>query len=80
MTIDLNYRSLQDAIIKSYTSGDLDNSMNQQVESLKMLARLYDPKLFHNGNIRATRVRLLTEVQSKVDKIIERKIFNVMKE
>jgi len=74
--IDLIYHSLRNAIFNSYHSGDMDNTLNQLDESLKYLDELYDPTLFHNGNINATRVRLLTEVQAKVDLSMGKKIFS----
>jgi len=74
--IDLIYHSLKNAIINSYHSGDMDNKMGQLEKSLKYLDELYDPTLFHNGNINATRVRLLTEVQAKVDESMGRKNFS----
>ena len=76
--IDLIYHSLRNAIFNSYNSGDMDNTLNQLDESLKYLDELYDPTLFHNGNINATRVRLLTEIQAKVDASMGRKNFSDM--
>ena len=78
MTTDLIYRSLRDAIINSYQSGEMDNTMGQLEKSLEQLDALYTPKLFHNGHIKDAKIRLLTKIQTNVDKIMGVKIYSDM--
>ena len=65
---DLLYESLRNDIIKSYTSGDLDNSVGQMDMSLELLNRLYDREKFGNGDITKERLKLLAKIQGMVDK------------
>ena len=76
--IDLIYNSLKVAIIKSYESGEMDNSMGQMEESLSSLDALYDAKLFRNGRIRQAKVLLLREIQARVDEAMGKKIYSDM--
>jgi len=70
MATDLIYHSLRNAIIHSYQSGDMDNSMGQMNISLSVLHELYDPVRFHTGKITAEKIKLLTDVQTEVDFIM----------
>jgi hypothetical protein len=65
---DLNYENLKARIIKSYSSGEMDNTMNQMGESLRVLDKLYTPERFRDGRIEGAKVRLLTEIQTEVDR------------
>jgi len=78
MTTDLIYRSLRNAIINSYQSGEMDNTMGQLKKSLEQLDALYTPTLFHNGHIKDAKIRLLTKIQTNVDKIMGVKIYSDM--
>ena len=78
MTTDLIYHSLRNAIIHSYKSGDMDDTMGQLKKSLEQLDELYNPTLFHNGHIKDAKIRLLTKIQTKVDKIMGVKIYSDM--
>ena len=78
MTTDLIYHSLRNAIIHSYQSGEMDNTMGQLKKSLEQLDTLYNPKLFHNGHIVDAKIRLLTKIQNRVDKIMGVKIYSDM--
>ena len=53
----------------------MDNTMGQLKKSLEQLDELYNPTLFHNGNIKDAKIRLLTKIQTKVDKIMGVKIY-----
>jgi len=52
--------------------------MGQLKKSLEQLDALYNPKLFHNGHIQDAKIRLLTRIQAKVDKIMGVKIYSDM--
>ena len=76
--IDLIYHSLRNAIIRSYESGEMDNSMGQMELSLSTLDEKYNPTLFHHGEIRDESVRLLTEIQTEVDSIMGKRVYSDM--
>ena len=77
-SIDLIYHSLRNAIIHSYQSGEMDNSMNQMEESLKVLDEKYNPTRFHSGKIIAEKIKLLTEIQTEVDAVMGVRVYSDM--
>ena len=52
--------------------------MGQLKKSLEQLDELYTPTLFHNGHIKDAKIRLLTKIQTNVDKIMGVKIYSDM--
>lgn len=78
MPIDLIYMSLKNAIIESYESGDMDDSMGQKEESLSALDDIYDVGRFRNGRIREAKIRILNEIQTRVDKVMGKKVYSDM--
>jgi len=76
MTTDLIYETLKKNIIKSYTSGDLDNSVDQMSMSLNALDRLYDAKRFQDLRyIKNEKKKLLIEIQEIVDQEVFRSMY-----
>ena len=68
MATDLIYETLKKDIIRSYVSGDLDNSVDQINMSLSALDRLYDATKFLDLRyIKTEKVRLLTKIQEAVN-------------
>ena len=78
MTTDLIYHSLRNAIIESYQSGDMDGTMGQMEESLSALDDIYDVKRFRNGKIIEAKIKILNEIQTKVDKVMGKKVYSDM--
>ena len=76
MTTNLIYEELKKNIIKSYTSGDLDNSVDQISMSLDALDRLYDAKRFQDLRyIKNEKEKLLIEIQEIVDQQVFRSMY-----
>ena len=76
MTTNLIYEELKKNIIKSYTSGDLDNSVDQISMSLDALDRLYDAKRFQDLRyIKNEKKKLLIEIQEIVDQEVFRSMY-----
>ena len=76
MTTNLIYEELKKNIIKSYTSGDLDNSVDQISMSLDALDRLYDAKRFQDLRyIKNEKEKLLIEIQEIVDQGVFRSMY-----
>jgi len=78
MPIDLIYMSLKNAIIESYESGDLSDTMGQMEESLSALDDIYDVKRFRNGRIREAKTQILNEIQTRVDMVMGKKVYSDM--
>ena len=76
MTTDLIYETLKKNIIKSYISGDLDNSVDQINMSLNALNRLYDAKRFQDlRHIKKEKTELLAKIQEIVDQQVFRSMY-----
>ena len=76
MTTNLIYEELKKNIIESYTSGDLDNSVDQISMSLDALDRLYDAKRFQDLRyIKNEKEKLLIEIQEIVDQQVFRSMY-----
>ena len=76
MTTNLIYEELKKNIIKSYTSGDLDNSVDQISMSLNALDQLYDAKRFQDLRyIKNEKKKLLIEIQEIVDQEVFRSMY-----
>ena len=78
MATDLIYHSLRNAIIESYQSGDLANEMGQMEESLSALDDIYDVTRFRSGKIIEAKIKILNEIQTKVDKVMGKKVYSDM--
>jgi len=78
MTTDLIYHSLRNAIIESYQSGDMDGTMGQMEESLSALDDIYDVTRFRSGKIIEAKIKILNEIQTKVDKVMGKKVYSDM--
>ena len=52
--------------------------MGQMEESLSALDDIYDVKRFRNGRIKEAKVRILNEIQTKVDKVMGKKVYSDM--
>ena len=74
MQADLLYKILERDIIKSYTSGDFDDSLGQMDMSLSVLNRLYTKDTFKNGDFVKNRVNFLGKIQD----IVDRQVFKMM--
>ena len=75
MSIDFLYKSLESCIIKSYTSGDFDNSVNQLGMSLNALNRLYTKDRFNGQDLNREKLKLLAEIQEVVDQRVFREMY-----
>ena len=72
------YHTLRIDIIKSYASGDLDNSYNQVDMSLEALNKLYTNGRFQSlETFEADKLKLLTEIQEIVDQRIFREMYGM---
>ena len=78
MATDLIYHSLRNAIIESYQSGDMDGTMGQMEESLSALDDIYDVTRFRSGKIIEAKIKILNEIQTKVDKVMGKKVYSDM--
>ena len=78
MTTDLIYHSLRNAIINSYQSGEMDDTMGQMEESLSALDDIYDVTRFRNGKIIEAKIKILNEIQTKVDRVMGKKVYSDM--
>jgi len=78
MATDLIYHSLRNAIIHSYQSGEMDDTMGQMEESLSALDDIYDVTRFRNGKIIEAKIKILNEIQTKVDKVMGKKVYSDM--
>ena len=56
----------------------MSNDFGQMKASLSELDEIYTPIRFHSGEIRAEKIKILTEIQAKVDSIMGRKIYSDM--
>ena len=73
---DLTYKILQSDIIKSYVSGDFDNSLNQLDMSLGIFSRLYNEENFQDvKTFVAEKVKLFTAVQEMVDQQLFKELY-----
>jgi len=76
MAINLTYKMLQNDIIKSYVSGDFDNSLNQLDMSLGIFFRLYNEENFQDvKTFVAEKVKLFTAVQEMVDQQLFKELY-----
>ena len=76
MATNLIYETLKKDIIESYTSGDLDNSVDQMNMSLDALDKLYDAEKFQDLRyIKTEKEKLLTEIQEVVDQYVFRSMY-----
>ena len=76
MIASTTYQILRRDIIKSYVSGDLDNSHNQLDMSLEALNRLYDNDRFQGlETFEKDKLKLLTEIQEIVDQRVFREMY-----
>jgi len=67
---------LQNDIIKSYVSGDFDNSLNQLDMSLGIFSRLYNEENFQDvKTFVAEKVKLFTAVQEMVDQQLFKELY-----
>ena len=78
MATDLIYHSLRNAIINSYQSGEMDDTMGQMEESLSALDDIYDVTRFRNGKIIEAKIKILNEIQTKVDRVMGKKVYSDM--
>lgn len=64
MGIDFLYRSLEKCIIRSYTSGDFDNSVDQLGMSLNALNRLYNKDRFNGKDLYFLRLSSISSLMA----------------
>jgi len=75
MMASTTYQRLRKDIIKSYVSGDLDNSYNQLDLSLEVLDQLYTNDRFQSlETFEEDKLKLLAEIQE----IADRQLFKEM--
>ena len=76
MMASTTHQMLRKNIIKSYVSGDFDNSHNQLDLSLEALNRLYTNDRFQSiATFKEDKLKLLTEIQEAVDREVFRKMY-----
>jgi len=80
MTMDsTTYQMLRKNIVKSYVSGDFDNSCNQLDLSLEALDKLYTNERFQSlETFEKDKLKLLGEIQELVDRQIFREMYGVL--
>jgi len=73
------YQMLRRDIVKSYVSGDFDNSHNQLDMSLEALDKLYANERFQSlETFEKDKLKLLTEIQEIVDQRVFREMYGLV--
>ena len=80
MTMDsTTYQMLRRDIVKSYVSGDFDNSCNQLDMSLEALDKLYTNDRFQGlETFEKDKLKLLAEIQEIVDQRVFREMYGLV--